>query len=304
MPLVAPTKIQTPWASGAAPPYVAPVPVPSQIAVPGQAGRASWTDGFPPLNFVQRAVGGVPPFGEDMNGALQQVSAGLQWQQAGGPLPYDAAFVTSTGGYPLGAVIASASFPGMAWASTTANNTTNPDTGGAGWAPCVLVSSSVRANAGTSATYTYAGNPNGHLAGTAATATSPPDTCWDYNNDVLYTCTTSGNAAAAVWTALVFSSAVLDVISYAILNTPGGRILWEWGGVSGLGNGASVFVTFPKNFSTTAYITTTSVVDPAGPGPAVATVLSKAVNGFSIANDSGVGNTINVNWMAIGGAAP
>ncbi len=298
-----PTRIVLPWAASASGAYSDPVPVPSQILVPGQSGRASWTDGFPPLTFQQRAAGGIPPDGRDANGALNQISAGVEWQQAGGPLPYDSTYATAIGGYPLGAVIASLNFPGQYWASTAANNTNNPDTGGANWAPCCLISSSVRANAGVSTTYTFGGNPNTHLAGTAATASTPPDTCWDYNNKVLYTCTTSGNAAAAVWTALVFAAAVLDVISYAILNTPGGRILWAWGGVSGLNDGGVATVILPVNFSTPAYILTGGVVEPAGPAPSAFFFQDKGVNSFQIVNNSGVANDINVNWMAIGGAA-
>jgi hypothetical protein len=40
----------------------------------------------------------------------------------------------------------------------------------------------------------YAGNPNGNLAGDVY------QFCWDTTNHILYVCTTSGNAASAVWT--------------------------------------------------------------------------------------------------------
>lgn len=46
----------------------------------------------------------------------------------------------------------------------------------------------------------YAGNPNGHVAGTAASLNNPPSVVWDYTNGSLYFCTTTGIAAAAVWT--------------------------------------------------------------------------------------------------------
>lgn len=45
------------------------------------------------------------------------------------------------------------------------------------------------------------GNPNGQLAGTAGSATTNAQFAWDYTNGILYVCTTTGNAAAAVWTA-------------------------------------------------------------------------------------------------------
>lgn len=132
----APTKIALPWGAGASSPYINSVPVPSQQGT--TPGRASWTDGFPPLNAVLRASGGVPPFIGDMNGGLNQVSAGLQWLQAGAFMPYDAVFQTAIGGYRSGAVVASAATLGLYWLSTVDNNLTNPDSGGAGWDGIVL----------------------------------------------------------------------------------------------------------------------------------------------------------------------
>lgn len=46
------------------------------------------------------------------------------------------------------------------------------------------------------------GNPNGQLAGTQGSATIPASVAWDYTNDVLYVCTTTGTASTAVWTAV------------------------------------------------------------------------------------------------------
>jgi len=51
-------------------------------------------------------------------------------------------------------------------------------------------------------TFVYAGNPNTHQAGNTGTAGgAPPDFCWDVTNNVWYVCTTTGNAAGAVWVA-------------------------------------------------------------------------------------------------------
>ena len=105
-----------------------PIPVGSQTG-----GRASLNDGFPPPTFVPIASGGIPPWGEDMNGILYQSTAWLQSLQAGAAIPYDSAFQTAIGGYPQGAIIESAVYVSLKWVSTTDNNTTNPDTGGAGW---------------------------------------------------------------------------------------------------------------------------------------------------------------------------
>ena len=130
-----PSTFNIPWGSSAVAPYIHAVPQASQIAI--TPGAASLTDGFPPVTFLSPLAGGVPPFGNDMNGILNQITAWLRWGQAGGPVRYSAAFQTAIGGYPSGAIVQSATVPGKLWCSTTENNVTNPDTGGAGWIPAL-----------------------------------------------------------------------------------------------------------------------------------------------------------------------
>jgi hypothetical protein len=113
-----------------------PIPVASQIGV--TAGAASFTDGFPPLTRTPLNAGGVPPSGEDMNGILYMITALQAWQCSGGTIPYSSAQSTAVGGYPLGALIANADNTGY-WLNKTANNVTDPDTGGAGWVPFGVV---------------------------------------------------------------------------------------------------------------------------------------------------------------------
>lgn len=48
----------------------------------------------------------------------------------------------------------------------------------------------------------YAGNPNGYVAGYAATATTSPSLCLDTAHNVIYFCSVSGSAATAQWIAL------------------------------------------------------------------------------------------------------
>ncbi|BCH11926.1 hypothetical protein MesoLj131c_61840 [Mesorhizobium sp. 131-3-5] len=126
-----PAKFPIPWANNAGAGYINPIPVASQIGI--RNGAASLTDGFPPLNFLPTGAGGVPPFGQDMNGIIKQMTAWLQWASAGGPIAYDATFQTAIGGYPNGALVASVTIPGLWWLCTVDDNTSNPDTGGAGW---------------------------------------------------------------------------------------------------------------------------------------------------------------------------
>lgn len=127
-----PSKIQEAFAKNAGGSYIRTIPVPSQIGITD--GAASWNDGFPPLNFLPNGAGGVNPFGKDFNGVLNAISALSVWYGAGAPINYDSAFQTLISGYPKGAILQSATTLGVLWMSTTENNVTNPDTGGAGWA--------------------------------------------------------------------------------------------------------------------------------------------------------------------------
>lgn len=123
-----PTRIQVPFAESGP---KNTVPVPSQVSI--TPGAASFTTGFPPLTMTPVAAGGVPPFGQDMNGVLFDATAWARWQSAGGMVQYDSSFSTAVGGYPLGAILASALYPLVYWCNAVDNNTSNPDTGGAGW---------------------------------------------------------------------------------------------------------------------------------------------------------------------------
>lgn len=122
-----PTKFPIYWAQNAAGGQVRRPPFPSQIGI--QNGAASFNDGFPPLTFTPVASGGIPPFGQDMNGVMEDVTQWLQWFQAGGPVYFDATFSSNVGGYPKGAVLASNYSLGLLWVSLVDNNTTNPDSG-------------------------------------------------------------------------------------------------------------------------------------------------------------------------------
>lgn len=146
-----PTKIPTYWGQSAGAGYITcPIPIPSQITI--TAGRASWTDGFPPVTFSPVGSGGVPPFGQDFNGAFCQLSQWTRWQNAGGPLFYDSVFSSAVSGYPNGAVLANASTPGCLWVSTADNNRNDPDTGGSNWLPfCTSSAVATGTSSGTNA---------------------------------------------------------------------------------------------------------------------------------------------------------
>ena len=123
-----PTKIPVVWASSPDAGTFRVVPT----APPAQNGAASLEKGFPGATIVPIAAGGSWPFAQDTNGILNLVTAWLQWDQAGGPMVYDAAFSTAIGGYPRGATLYAAA-GGFSWISLVDNNTSDPDTGGANW---------------------------------------------------------------------------------------------------------------------------------------------------------------------------
>lgn len=178
-----PVKIETPFGENADPAFIAAIP-----QTTAEPGRASFTAGFPPENMRQVAAGGIPPWGQDMNGILNQISAWTRWQGAGAAIAYDAAFSTEIGGYPAGAALFAASSLGW-WISQIDDNPSDPDTGGSNWLFVPIEQ-------------TWAGDPNTHVAGRAASGTSAPNAVWDTSNRVYWICVTTGNAAGTVWRAL------------------------------------------------------------------------------------------------------
>jgi hypothetical protein len=184
-----PPKFPIPFAAEAGAPYIRSIPEPSQIGI--QNGAASLTDGFPPLTFTPAGAGGDPPFGADFNGILNQITLWSQFQGAGAAVTYDAAFSAAIGGYPNGAVLATASQTGYFWLSIADNNTSDPETGGANWIKFSLSQSPTLLS--------NAGNPNGSVAGTQSVGGLPPTLCWDTSEDILWVCVTTGTASTAVW---------------------------------------------------------------------------------------------------------
>ena len=100
MAITRPVNIDTPWADQG---LKATIPNTSQIGV--SDGRASYPDGFPPLTMTQIAAGGVPFFGQDMNGILNALSAHTAFQNSGGQYRFDPVLVANIGGYPVGTVL-------------------------------------------------------------------------------------------------------------------------------------------------------------------------------------------------------
>jgi len=129
MPVTTPTNLITEPFGASAVDITLPVP----ITDPG-SGQASFTLGFPHVNKLPVNTGGIPPYLEDMNGILNMVTAYAAALGAGQIFPYSSALATAIGGFKQGAILAQASGAGF-WLNLTNGNTSNPDTGGAGWVP-------------------------------------------------------------------------------------------------------------------------------------------------------------------------
>lgn len=127
MPLSAPTQIVTPWATSGLKNTI------PQTANP-VTGNAGYDQGFTATNMTAKEAGGIPPFGQDFNGIFYDITQAIQFIEAGGSFPYSSAFATAIGGYPLGALVQRTDGTGL-WRNFVANNTTDPEAGGAGWQP-------------------------------------------------------------------------------------------------------------------------------------------------------------------------
>ncbi|MGP2469950.1 hypothetical protein V1956_15330 [Yersinia sp. 2540 StPb PI] len=93
---------------------------------------ASYNLGFPPITMILKAAGGLPPKGQDMNQILFELSALSRWFSTGAIASYDSTFSTAIGGYPKGAEVLGSDLV-TRYFNTVDANTSNPNTGGAGW---------------------------------------------------------------------------------------------------------------------------------------------------------------------------
>jgi len=101
-------------------------------AAPVTTQRASFSLGFPPLTMTPVVAGGKPMLGPDMNGVLYMHSTHTVYQQSGQLYRWSSAVAAAIGGYAVGTILASTDGVTI-WFNLTANNSSDPDAGGAGW---------------------------------------------------------------------------------------------------------------------------------------------------------------------------
>lgn len=219
---------------------------------------ASQSLGFPPATAVATGAGGTPPDIDDFNGAYNYLSRWAQWQQAGGPVGYDATFQTDIGGYPSGARLNAASGYGQ-WLSLVDNNVTDPDTGGAGWTSALPAgqpqSSGLVAqnNSGTPATHfdisanfaTFRTSPTGAALNVSAISTVT-------NNILTAGPAANGRDQAGAFTAsswvhfyLIYNNTTVATLSSAVAPTTGpilptGYVGWAYVGAVFLSAGSAL----------------------------------------------------------------
>lgn len=101
---------------------------------PVTPNAASIQLGFPAITMENEDAGGKPPLGPDMNGLWFLISSHTLYVECGQLYQYNNALATSIGGYAIGTILGMADGTGT-WLNITDGNSTNPDTGGAGWVP-------------------------------------------------------------------------------------------------------------------------------------------------------------------------
>jgi hypothetical protein len=118
-----PTKLIDAFAHNAGPTFITD-PIPETTATPG---AASFDQGFPPDTMTAPAAGGVPPFGQDMNGILFMTTSVIAFLNKGQTFVYDSVFAAAIGGYVAGTILSRSDHTGfwLAIATTSAS----PETG-------------------------------------------------------------------------------------------------------------------------------------------------------------------------------
>lgn len=324
-----PTRFDIAFARDATPgSYKRTIPDTSQIGI--NPGYASFPTGFVPLNFTPVASGGIPPFGQDVNGILNAVTLWGQWQAAGGPALYNSAFSTAIGGYPKGALLASTTV-GLFWTSLVDDNTVDPDAGpSANWQSIVAPGSIVNAQLAQMPSLTVKANigvaaiTTASIAGTTMTVTAVASGVLAVGATLSGTGVTAGTRIAAFLTGTggtgTYTVSASQTVASGTINatgtanasdvpiaslygpslhaTNGYRVtpdgfLEQWGTSSTAGGaGGTVDVTFPIAYPASCYNVSGTTIFASGTG--VGTEMVCACNSFSTSGAS------FVTWRAAG----
>src|SRR5882672_6928730 len=164
--LVTPLLIYRPFGTNAANPTYINLPIPDASQTGTTINAASFADGFPPATMTPEVSGGLPFFGQDMNGILWMISAYAANFAAGALSSYDATLSTAISGYPAGAILVASDAEGM-WINQLDGNTANPDTStgvSARWYPFGGIGTTPIALSSVDVTVTNANAKRPHIA--------------------------------------------------------------------------------------------------------------------------------------------
>lgn len=120
-----PGKIITPWAESGLKNTIPPTANPA-------TGRAGFDQGFSAINMTAKEAGGIPPFGQDFNGILFEITSVIRYIQAGGQPSFSSTLATAIGGYPSGALVLGGDGVTI-WQSQVGSNMDNPDITPTNW---------------------------------------------------------------------------------------------------------------------------------------------------------------------------
>jgi hypothetical protein len=104
---------------------------------------------------------------------------------------------------------------------------------------------------GVSAIQPYAGDPNGLVAGNAATGAVPPSMVWDTVDNIVWVCIATGSTTTAVWLALDYQQGV--VFCGTSTGTPNAQLLTPAVPITGYASGLAV--AWIAGFTNTAALT-------------------------------------------------
>lgn len=93
-------KLSTPFANDSTQKNVVPITATSSQT---DAGLASYSGGFGAKNMLPLDNGGQPPYGQDFNGILNDITGNIVDLNKGLPQYFDSDYATLIGGYPIGA---------------------------------------------------------------------------------------------------------------------------------------------------------------------------------------------------------
>lgn len=122
-----PKLLTTPFATDAAPELRTDIQTTTGVS----PNSATYSVGFPAVTMQPLSSGGLPPKGSDFNGIFYDITDNIVFQTQGNTYPYNAAYATAIGGYPLNARIALDN--GDIVRSTIASNTNDPNVDMTGW---------------------------------------------------------------------------------------------------------------------------------------------------------------------------